>query len=69
MENKKLTKGKCEITTRHPNGKMVVLEGNIIEVKDNCCEVEIPKYNGKVGETVIRTIPNWCLTNVEEITA
>ena len=53
----KLKLGKCEITTRNPRGNLVVLEGKIVEVKEGASEVQIPKYKGKVGETVIRSIP------------
>lgn len=60
-----LTTGWCEITTRHPNGKMGVLIGNIREVGKNSCEVEIPKWDGEAEEIVTRTIPNCFLTNTE----
>ena len=60
----KLKVGKCEITTRNPRGNLVVLEGKIVEVKDGASEVQISKYKGKVGETVIRSIPNFFLTNI-----
>ena len=64
MNKDKLKIGKCEITTRNPKGNLIVLEGKIVEVKENVSEVQIPKYKGKVKETVIRSIPNCFLTNI-----
>ncbi len=62
----RLKVGWAEINTRNPNtGNMGTLIGNIREVHKNYCEVEIPKWNGKSEETVIRDIPNCFLTNIE----
>ena len=57
--------GWCEIITKHANGKMGVLIGNIREVKEKWSEVEIPKWNGEAEEIVTRSIPNCFLKNTE----
>ena len=65
MQNQRLTKGWCEITTRNPDGKMGVLIGNIREVGKNFCEVEISKWDGSAEKIVTRSIPNCFLTNTK----